>query len=244
MPNTLSKENELQRKAFELYYGLGDKRSLRAVAETIGRTERTVAGWSRAFNWVARVTQRNIENAQNSNEAKITAELTDVRTKYRILINNLMADFSKDIAQGKVKVKNINDFERLVKLDMLLMGEATERVERGGTQELSQDAKDRLDEIAQLKHEDFMDAMLRGLFGGSVGHIEITGKRNGKTDEEIAEIVDKTIKDIISGMAGVELEEIKEGNGYTEVHITGNANPIEVREYIEKELKDRLAMVL
>ena len=143
MPNTLSKENELQRKAFELYYGLGDKRSLRAVAETIGRTERTVAGWSRAFNWVARVTQRNIE-------AKITAELTDVRTKYRILINNLMADFSKDIAQGKVKVKNINDFERLVKLDMLLMGEATERVERGGTQELSQDAKDRLDEIAQL----------------------------------------------------------------------------------------------
>ena len=31
MPNTLSKENELQRKAFELYYGLGDKRSLRAV---------------------------------------------------------------------------------------------------------------------------------------------------------------------------------------------------------------------
>lgn len=88
------------------------------------------------------------------------------------------------------------------------------------------------------------DAMLRGLFGGSVGHIEITGKRNGKTDEEIAEIVDKTIKDIISGMAGVELEEIKEGNGYTEVHITGNANPIEVREYIERELKDRLAMVL
>lgn len=69
-------------------------------------------------------------------------------------------------------------------------------------------------------------------------------ERKDKTDEEIAEIVDKTIKDIISGMAGVELEEIKEGNGYTEVHITGNANPIEVREYIEKELKDRLAMVL
>ena len=35
-----------------------------------------------------------------------------------------------------------------------------------------------------------------------------------------------------------------ERNGYTEVHITGNANPIEVREYIERELKDRLAMVL
>lgn len=61
-----------------------------------------------------------------------------------------MADFSRDIAQGKVKVKNINDFERLVKLDMLLMGEATERVENGGSQELSQADKERLDEIAKL----------------------------------------------------------------------------------------------
>lgn len=94
------------------------------------------------------------------------------------------------------------------------------------------------------KHEDFMDALLHGLFG--VGHIESqVRERNGKTDEEIAEIVDKTLKDIISGMAGVELEEIKEGNGYTEVHITGNnVNPLEVRDYIERELKDRLAMVL
>lgn len=42
------------------------------------------------------------------------------------------------------------------------------------------------------KHEDFMGAMLRGLFGGSVGHIEITGKRNGKTDEEVA-MLDRNI---------------------------------------------------
>lgn len=71
-----------------------------------------------------------------------------------------------------------------------------------------------------------MDAMLRGLFGGSVGHIEITGKRNGKTDEEIAEIVDKTIKDIISGMAGVELEETKEGNGYIRVCLRRLRKPL------------------
>ena len=97
---------------------------------------------------------------------------------------------------------------------------------------------------ATPKHDDLLDAMLYGLFGGSVGHIELTGARNGKTDKEIAKIVDKTLKDIISGMAGVELEDIKDGAGYTEVHITGNVNPIEVRDYIERELKDRLAMVL
>lgn len=72
----------------------------------------------------------------------------------------------------------------------------------------------------------------------------IEGARAERKDKPKHEDFMDAIKDIISGMAGVELEEIKEGNGYTEVHITGNANPIEVREYIERELKDRLAMVL
>lgn len=43
----------------------------------------------------------------------------------------------------------------------------------------------------------------------------------------------------------VHLQDGFKPNGYTEVHITGNnVNPLEVREYIERELKDRLAMVL
>lgn len=48
-------------------------------------------------------------------------------------------------------------------------------------------------------------------------------------------------KDIISGMAGVELEEIKEGNGYTEVHITGNANPIEINDITDIKVMNRRA---
>lgn len=150
MEGKLSKENELQKKAFEIYYMMGEKRSLRAVAEEIGRTERTVAGWSRSFSWVARVTQRNIEDAKNRREEQINTQLTDVRTKYRIIINNFMAQLSNDVLNGKIKVKNINDFEKLVKLDLLLMGEAVERTEITGGTELSQADKDRLDVIANL----------------------------------------------------------------------------------------------
>ena len=134
-----------------MYYGLGDKRSLKAVAETIGRTERTVAGWSRSFNWVARVTQRNIENSQNKREEDLNTQLTDVRARYRVIINNFMADLSRRVIKGELKVRNIQDFERLVKLDLLLMGEITERTEVASNAiELSQDAKDRLDTIAKL----------------------------------------------------------------------------------------------
>lgn len=151
MADKLTKENELQSRAFEMYYGLGDKRSLRAVAETIGRTERTVAGWSRAFNWVARVTQRNIENSQNKREEAINTQLTDVRAKYRVIINNFMAELSRRVVKGEIKIRNIQDFERLVKLDLLLMGEATDRTEVAGTSmELSKADQARLDEIAKL----------------------------------------------------------------------------------------------
>ena len=151
MADKLTKENELQSRAFEMYYGLGDRRSLRAVAETIGRTERTVAGWSRSFNWVARVTQRNIENSQNKREEAINTQLTDVRAKYRVIINNFMAELSRRVIKGEIKIRNIQDFERLVKLDLLLMGEATDRIEGAGTSvELSKADQARLDEIAKL----------------------------------------------------------------------------------------------
>ncbi len=148
----LSKENKLQREAFEIYYQLGDKRSLKAVAEKVGRTERTVAGWSRAFSWVDRVKQREIEDAKNnalSNNA-LNSQTTDVKTRYRIMINNLMAQASKKIATGELKIRNVQDLERAVKLDLLLMGEATDRQDSTGSTELSQADKDRLDTIAKL----------------------------------------------------------------------------------------------
>ena len=149
----LSKENGLQREAFEIYYQLGDKRSLRAVAEQVGRTERTVAGWSRAFSWVDRVSQREIEDAKNNatDKATLDSKTTDIKTRYRIMINNLMAMASRKIASGELKIRNVQDFERVVKLDMLLMGEVTDRGEQvGSSTELSQADKDRLDAIAKL----------------------------------------------------------------------------------------------
>ena len=117
----LSKENPLQREAFEIYYLMGDKRSLRAVAEKIGRTERTVAGWSRSFSWVDRVGQREIEETKNNSDDKalLNSRTTDIKTRYRIMINNLMAQASRKIARGELSIRNVQDYERMVKLDLL-----------------------------------------------------------------------------------------------------------------------------
>lgn len=146
----LNKENKLQREAFEIYYHLGDKRSLKLVAEKVNRTERAVAGWSRAHNWVDRVKQREIEDAVNEGTNRLSAQTTDIKVRYRILMNNLIANASKRIADGTLVIKNIQDLERVVKLDLLLMGEATDRQDSTGSTELSKADKDRLDEIVKL----------------------------------------------------------------------------------------------
>ena len=149
----LNRENELQREAFEIYYSMGRSRSLRAVAERVDRTERTVAGWSRSYNWVDRCYQREIEDAKKGeiNKAALSAQTTDIKTRYRILLNNLIAKANKSIADGSLLIKNVQDLEKVIKLDLLLMGEAVERAEMvGGTTELSQADKNRLDEIAKL----------------------------------------------------------------------------------------------
>lgn len=148
---SLNKENTLQREAFEIYYKLGKKRSLKAVAEQVNRTERTVAGWSRAYNWVDRCYQREIEEAKKGDVSSTSlSQTTDVKTRYRIIINNFMVQLSKDITDGKLKIKNVADYERLVKLDLLLMGEVTDKTEVVGNTDLSQEAKNRLDEIVKL----------------------------------------------------------------------------------------------
>lgn len=69
--------------------------------------------------------------------------------------------------------------------------------------------------------------------------------RAGHKDDAVQDLkkAQEFIQFEIDAIEGARAER-KEGKGYTEVHITGNANPIEVRDYIEKELKDRLAMVL
>lgn len=146
----LSKENSLQKEAFEIYYHMGDKRSLRAVADKVERTERTIAGWSRAFSWVDRVKQREIEDARNMGGEALNSQTTDVKTRYRILMNNLMARASTKIVEGTLGIRNIQDLERVVKLDLLLMGESTDRQDSTATTELSKADKDRLDAIAKL----------------------------------------------------------------------------------------------
>ena len=61
VPKKSQKETEAQKTAFELYYNMGEKRSLEAVANSCGKSTRTIGEWSRKFQWKDRILQKEID---------------------------------------------------------------------------------------------------------------------------------------------------------------------------------------
>ena len=135
-------ESKMQIEAFDLYYSLGNERSLKAVANHYGKSERTIANWSRWFNWVERCTQRAIEESE-SKEKK--AAQIDVKGRYRKLFNNLIIEAIKDFNNGKLRIKNVLDLERIAKIDLALLDIPSEVI--NGDMNLKPEDKEAIDSL-------------------------------------------------------------------------------------------------
>ena len=121
-------ESAEQIEAFELYYSLGSERSLQLVADKLGKSKRTVKGWSSKYSWDNRVVQRSLEDAKQIGIEELHRETLAIRSEYRKRMDALLEQAYKDIQEGKLQIENIEDLEIVVKLDLLLMGEPTEIV--------------------------------------------------------------------------------------------------------------------
>ena len=77
-------------EAFEYYYSLGDKRNLNSVAVHYKFSERSMAKWSKNFNWQERIEQRDIANAK-SLEKKTNKTIVNTRADYRAEIKTQLS---------------------------------------------------------------------------------------------------------------------------------------------------------
>ena len=130
-------------EAFELFYSLSGKASnenVRKVADECHVSERTIWRWYKKFNWKERIEQRDIVNAK-SLEKKTNKTIVNTRADYRAeiktqlkilkaILNNVIKEIK---ANNIIDVNNtgqlkdvVNCYEKLGKLDLLMMGEATE----------------------------------------------------------------------------------------------------------------------
>lgn len=118
---TVQNETLEHREAFEYYYSLGETRGLQATSKFINKGFTTVKRWSISFKWQERVKQRDLELATEL-QKKTNHTILTSKVEYRGVIRTLVEQFKLDVADQKIKIRSIKDFDMIARLDMDLMG--------------------------------------------------------------------------------------------------------------------------
>lgn len=148
-----------QKEAFEIYYRLGDSRTITQLGKTLREmgvkiTDRTLYDWSSKFNWTERLMQWNIE-VGNKMEERAIKDVVKEKANYRKIVKLAIGEFVGQLRDGKVPIGKISDLERLIKLDLLLMGESSENVEVRGSTQLTEADRDAIKELSSTISEGF-----------------------------------------------------------------------------------------
>lgn len=113
-------ENKRQAEAFDYYYSLGQDRTYDKVADYIGRSRSSIIGWARKYKWQDRIIQRDRANNLKM-FANTDREVADRLEQYRKAVLISVLGFLKDLKEGKIKIKTVTEFIKMVELDMKLM---------------------------------------------------------------------------------------------------------------------------
>lgn len=116
----MKRETARHLEAFEYYYTLGDARSYQKVADKFGVTNAAVANWSRSFQWMRRVTEREHHVAlkiARDNDKQIYED----KRAYRQIIKATIAKYADKLKAGKSEDPSIKDLIQLMEMDLKLM---------------------------------------------------------------------------------------------------------------------------
>ncbi len=139
----IKRETPRHLEAFELFVAQGGQRSYRKVACATGVSVMAIRHWARSFDWPTRVAARDAANARKL--AKRTDEsIVQVKARYHTMINKIVEalcrhHLGKDLRELRHPERTtLTDLERLVRLDLMLLGEPdlVARLETGRGREL------------------------------------------------------------------------------------------------------------
>lgn len=118
-------------KAFEYYYSLGHKRTFKKVADAFYKSERTIALWAKSFNWKERIKILDAK-AKMESEKQFINDIIKIRADLLKIAEATLAKYVENLKKGEVKPRTAGDLEKIIKSIMLLLGEATEKIEHDG----------------------------------------------------------------------------------------------------------------
>ena len=150
MSKVVLQETLRHREAFDFYYQLGHERSFEAVGREFGVSGNAVGIWAKSFGWTDKVKAMDEEIAAELDQ-KTKDAVKRQRTRILTTIESLIDRCVTTLPDGKVVpnfiVENVPDFERVVKMFLLLNGEATERSEINGNIDAREAVLSRLDRL-------------------------------------------------------------------------------------------------
>ncbi len=125
-PRPIAPPNERQLKAFEFYFASGDKRSYKLTADTFGVSVVSIHNWAKKYNWEEALEQRSKELAHKLSQQTTKVFMT-TRSMYlailkKAIVQAVTFDAGGQIISTKIKINNMADFERAIKLSYQLMG--------------------------------------------------------------------------------------------------------------------------
>lgn len=138
--NVIKKETLKHKEAYEYYYSLGSERSLQKVADEFGVTLKAVAQWNMSFNWQERTVQRDTEIGKKLQEKTIDTILNE-KANYRKIIKLAVGQIVENMRAGEMTYK-IQDLDKLIRLDMYLLGENDSSVKIENNHTLSDSDKE------------------------------------------------------------------------------------------------------
>jgi len=153
------KEKLKHKEIFELYYAMDSERSLSKLRKKLMSPEcsqnvpslKTLKRWSKSFNWQDRIELRDIDNGKKL-EAKTDKAVVNSKADYRALIRKVVKEFEQKLKDKKIIISKPGDLAEMAKLDLLMMGEATERGELNITN-AKQKLVDKINSIAKRARE-------------------------------------------------------------------------------------------
>lgn len=113
-------------EALDLLYRLGGGAATNDLAWQVAKKmeigERTFWNWFKDFKWRERMDKRNaLVDAEL--EKKSVRDVVRAKASYRSLIGEMIAKLREAFDRGEIPLNSVAEFEKLIKLDMLLMGE-------------------------------------------------------------------------------------------------------------------------
>ena len=118
---TAHAEQEHHRRAFEVYFSLGAKRSYREVARQLGVSPSAVKLWSRSFAWQKRLGERDAAVARQTADQVIGSAVADASRK-RKMVELALLKVIKAINSDQVRVQ-VGDLDRPLRLQAFLDGD-------------------------------------------------------------------------------------------------------------------------